>query len=203
MLFCFFEIRVCFYNTFCTQVTLLLPLEASFNHEKVTPDFMKDHIALCDGLSRNNAQIVTLSGLRGSIEEYEITPDLIIMLMFLQRNTHVSFIHQHFIEILSRLAHTLDPNFGSLTTSSAPYSVSQHPHLLSSIPTHDPHVLTPSPSKISNLVKASTSTSSRRPCTSSVNIGIPHRQPIRISLRRRRKTYSPTTAFAAYVSSEL
>ena len=62
-------------------MTLLLPLEASFTHEKVTPEFMKDHIALCDGLSRNNAQIVTLSGLRGSLEEYEMPPDLVVVIL--------------------------------------------------------------------------------------------------------------------------
>jgi len=31
---------------------------------------MMDHVAICDGSSRNNAPIVTLSGLRGALEEY-------------------------------------------------------------------------------------------------------------------------------------
>jgi hypothetical protein len=31
------------------QATLLLPLETSSTNKKITPDFMKDHIAFCDG----------------------------------------------------------------------------------------------------------------------------------------------------------
>ncbi len=49
---------------------MLLPLESAATNEKITPDFMTDHVAICDGSSRNNAPIVTLSGLRGAIEQY-------------------------------------------------------------------------------------------------------------------------------------
>jgi len=48
---------------------LLLPLEPAFTHEKITAEFVKDHVVICEGPSRNNAQIVTLSGLRGTLNE--------------------------------------------------------------------------------------------------------------------------------------
>ncbi|THH06133.1 hypothetical protein EW146_g9708 [Bondarzewia mesenterica] len=40
------------------KATLLLPLEQTMQGN-ITADFMKDHIALCDGASRNNASIIT------------------------------------------------------------------------------------------------------------------------------------------------
>ncbi|KAG6888143.1 hypothetical protein C0992_009515 [Termitomyces sp. T32_za158] len=43
---------------------LLLPLEPSSGHDKLTPEFLKDHIVLCDSPSRKSAAIVTFSGLR-------------------------------------------------------------------------------------------------------------------------------------------
>jgi hypothetical protein len=51
------------------QATLLLPLEAA-SHEPITTDFIKDHIVLSDGLARNDAPIITLSGLRGILSKY-------------------------------------------------------------------------------------------------------------------------------------
>ncbi|KAF8074643.1 hypothetical protein FPV67DRAFT_1665396 [Lyophyllum atratum] len=53
--------------------TLLLPLEQSSSHDKLTPDFVKDHIVLCDGPSRKNAPIVTMSGLRGILDDNTLT----------------------------------------------------------------------------------------------------------------------------------
>jgi len=47
---------------------LLLPLESASTYEKITPGFVKDHIVLLDGPSRKNVQIVTLSGLRASLD---------------------------------------------------------------------------------------------------------------------------------------
>ncbi|KAF8884076.1 hypothetical protein CPB84DRAFT_1850791 [Gymnopilus junonius] len=46
------------------KATLLLPLETAFTHEKITADFFKDHIVLCDSPSRKDSSIVTFSGLR-------------------------------------------------------------------------------------------------------------------------------------------
>lgn len=51
-----------------TQATLLLPLEQAANNEKITAEFVKDHVILCDGPSRKNAHIITLSGLRGTLD---------------------------------------------------------------------------------------------------------------------------------------
>lgn len=54
---------------FALQATLLLPTEPAHSHENITVDFVKDHIILCDGPSRDNANIVTLSGLRGRLSK--------------------------------------------------------------------------------------------------------------------------------------
>ncbi|KAK0460569.1 uncharacterized protein EV420DRAFT_1267738 [Desarmillaria tabescens] len=54
------------------KATLLLPLETATN-EKITADFVKDHIILCDGPSRKDAPIVTLSGLRGVLNNTTLT----------------------------------------------------------------------------------------------------------------------------------
>ncbi|KAF7319401.1 VPS9 domain-containing protein [Mycena chlorophos] len=55
------------------KATLLLPLEAIGNNEKITADFVKDHVVLCDGPSRKNAPIITLSGLRGTLDGNTLT----------------------------------------------------------------------------------------------------------------------------------
>ncbi|KAH0836503.1 hypothetical protein J3R83DRAFT_8141 [Lanmaoa asiatica] len=47
------------------RATLLLPLEASSGHDLITPEFVQDHLILCDLASRENTAVVTLSGLRG------------------------------------------------------------------------------------------------------------------------------------------
>jgi hypothetical protein len=52
------------------QAALLLPLEPAQSHQVVTPEFVKDHVVLYDGITRKNAQIVTLSGLRGILDKY-------------------------------------------------------------------------------------------------------------------------------------
>lgn len=47
----------------------MLPLEPAHIHEKITAEFVKDHVVLCEGPSRNNAHIVTLSGIRGTLNQ--------------------------------------------------------------------------------------------------------------------------------------
>ncbi|PPQ65202.1 hypothetical protein CVT24_011384, partial [Panaeolus cyanescens] len=54
------------------KATLLLPLE-SVSNEKVTADFVKDHVVLCDSSSRKGAPILTLSGLRGTLNDETLT----------------------------------------------------------------------------------------------------------------------------------
>ncbi|KAG5730904.1 Vacuolar protein sorting-associated protein 9a, partial [Termitomyces sp. T112] len=53
--------------------TLLLPLESSSSHDKLTPEFVKDHIILCDSSSRTSVPIITLSGLRGTLNYNKLT----------------------------------------------------------------------------------------------------------------------------------
>ncbi|KAH9479835.1 Vacuolar protein sorting-associated protein 9A [Psilocybe cubensis] len=55
------------------KATLLLPLESTFSNFKITPDFLKDHIVLCEGSSRKSLPIVTLSGLRGTLDGEVLT----------------------------------------------------------------------------------------------------------------------------------
>ncbi|KAJ6591269.1 hypothetical protein DFH09DRAFT_1139158 [Mycena vulgaris] len=55
------------------KATLLLPLEQAANNDKITAEFVKDHIILCDGPSRKNAHIITLSGLRGTLDGSTLT----------------------------------------------------------------------------------------------------------------------------------
>ncbi|CAK5273819.1 unnamed protein product [Mycena citricolor] len=55
------------------KATLLLPLEPAASSDRITADFVKDHIVLCDGPSRKNAHIVTLSGLRGTLDGNTLT----------------------------------------------------------------------------------------------------------------------------------
>ncbi|KAH8103910.1 hypothetical protein BXZ70DRAFT_923313 [Cristinia sonorae] len=56
-----------------SKATLLLPLDTHPANEPITVDFIRDHIALCDGGHRSLAPIVTLSGLRGVVDEETLT----------------------------------------------------------------------------------------------------------------------------------
>ncbi|KAJ6511522.1 hypothetical protein C8R47DRAFT_1034702 [Mycena vitilis] len=51
----------------------MLPLEPAASNEKVTAEFVRDHVILCDGPSRKNAHIITLSGLRGTLDGNTLT----------------------------------------------------------------------------------------------------------------------------------
>lgn len=55
------------------KASLLLPLEQSSGQEKITPEFMLDHVLTCDLLSKENTQVVTLSGLRGHLSNENLT----------------------------------------------------------------------------------------------------------------------------------
>ncbi|KAI6139689.1 hypothetical protein BKA82DRAFT_998765 [Pisolithus tinctorius] len=49
------------------KASLLLPLEQSTGHEKITPEFVQDHTIVCNTHSRDDTPIITLSGLRGQL----------------------------------------------------------------------------------------------------------------------------------------
>ncbi|THH32050.1 hypothetical protein EUX98_g2138 [Antrodiella citrinella] len=51
------------------KATLLLPLDTHPANEPITVEFIKDHVAICDGAHRKGAPVITLSGLRGILEE--------------------------------------------------------------------------------------------------------------------------------------
>ncbi|KAJ6562497.1 hypothetical protein B0H19DRAFT_1144755 [Mycena capillaripes] len=55
------------------KAALLLPLEPAATNDKITAEFVRDHVVLCDGPSRKNAHIITLSGLRGTLDGNTLT----------------------------------------------------------------------------------------------------------------------------------
>ncbi|KAH7919350.1 hypothetical protein BV22DRAFT_1123345 [Leucogyrophana mollusca] len=55
------------------KASLLLPLEPSTTQEKITADFVQDHIVFCDGSTRSDAPVVTMSGLRGQLVNETLT----------------------------------------------------------------------------------------------------------------------------------
>jgi hypothetical protein len=57
-------------DTAWVKATLLLPSEPTHAHESITADVVKDHVIICEGASREDAPIITLSGLRGQLSGY-------------------------------------------------------------------------------------------------------------------------------------
>ncbi|EGN91890.1 hypothetical protein SERLA73DRAFT_118025 [Serpula lacrymans var. lacrymans S7.3] len=55
------------------KASLLLPLEKASSHEKITVEFVQDHVVLCDTSSRDDVPFVTLSGLRGVLVNEVLT----------------------------------------------------------------------------------------------------------------------------------
>ncbi|OCH86943.1 hypothetical protein OBBRIDRAFT_782382 [Obba rivulosa] len=57
------------------RATLLLPLEPYHTNEAITPEYLKDYVAFCDPSAQSDAgvSVVTLSGLRGSIVNDNLT----------------------------------------------------------------------------------------------------------------------------------
>jgi hypothetical protein len=51
------------------QVALLLPTEKASAGLIVTPEFVRDHIGFCDGPVKDMTTLVTLGGLRGTVDE--------------------------------------------------------------------------------------------------------------------------------------
>ncbi|KAI5986021.1 hypothetical protein EDC04DRAFT_3149602 [Pisolithus marmoratus] len=49
------------------KASLLLPLEQSTGHERITPEFVQDHTIVYNTHSRDDTPIITLSGLRGQL----------------------------------------------------------------------------------------------------------------------------------------
>ncbi len=83
------------------QATLLLPLEPATN-ERITADFVKDHIVLCDGASRKDAPIVTLSGLRGVLNKYALTSLPLTVLTKFKHDAYLSIFPSPFVKVLPR-----------------------------------------------------------------------------------------------------
>ena len=82
---------------------LLFPLEPALTHEKITVEFVKCHNVLCEGPSRNNAHVITLSGVRGNSEQvcfffFPIYEMLEFIFIFHQGDKSFSLHHSSFIE---------------------------------------------------------------------------------------------------------
>ncbi|EED79722.1 predicted protein [Postia placenta Mad-698-R] len=123
-----------------SKATLLLPLESYKPSEVITAEFIKDHIALCDGQAKSNAPIVTLSGLRGTLTD--------VTIIFRSVLSPASEQFQKFLSSASRSSAlsalpplpqplvpptTVVPSSPSSSTSSIP-SVSQYPTF--TVPSH-------------------------------------------------------------------
>ncbi|KAJ7216388.1 hypothetical protein GGX14DRAFT_358898 [Mycena pura] len=136
------------------KATLLLPLEPAASNDKVTADFVKDHVILCDGPSRKNAHIITLSGLRGTLDGNTLT----------LRST-INPASRTFAGLLSPVtrASTLAtlPPLPHLPTAT-PYPMFGVPSYTSSLPL-PPRAPPPLPPRPTSLSRASLSSSTRLP----------------------------------------
>ena len=75
------------------QATLLLPRDPHQSSVAITPEFIKDHIAICDaGAGSPVTSVITLSGLRGYITEYAVedNPELLNVLICVECKPSVS-----------------------------------------------------------------------------------------------------------------
>ena len=131
---------------------LLLPLESAFMHEKITPDFVKDHIVLSDGLSHKGAQIVTLSGLHSTLDGY-ITPTILLFLQLSssQQEPHVSFDDQPNLITIPRYPQSNNQNF--CITTIAHSSTWYITHFIPSIRSAILFAIYPSTTLYTNLIK--------------------------------------------------
>ena len=79
--------------TMYIQATLLLPRDPHQSSVAITPEFIKDHIAICDaGAGSPVTSVITLSGLRGYITEYAVEdhPELLSVLICVECKRSVS-----------------------------------------------------------------------------------------------------------------
>lgn len=53
----------------CVQTSLLLPTEKASSSLIVTPEFVREHVAFSVGPIKEPSSLVTLGGLRGTIDE--------------------------------------------------------------------------------------------------------------------------------------
>ncbi|RDB15935.1 hypothetical protein Hypma_003597 [Hypsizygus marmoreus] len=121
------------------KATLLLPSEQASSNDKLTPGFVKDHIVLCDGPSRKNAPIVTLSGLRGVLNNKTLT---------FRSSIHPSSkVFQDLLAPSSRpTALATLPNLPTLPTTSSTYPTFSIPSQAASLPL-PPRTPSPNPVK--------------------------------------------------------
>ncbi|KAJ7443948.1 hypothetical protein B0H11DRAFT_2162781 [Mycena galericulata] len=105
------------------KATLLLPLEQAANNEKITVEFVKDHVILCDGPSRKNAHIITLSGLRGTLDGNTLT----------LRST-IHFSSKTFLDLLSPT--TRSPTLATLAP--LPHLPTATPYPMFGVPSYTP-----------------------------------------------------------------
>ncbi|KAJ3503372.1 hypothetical protein NLJ89_g8464 [Agrocybe chaxingu] len=152
------------------KATLLLPLESA-SYEKITPDFMKDHIILCDSPSRKDTPIVTLSGLRGTLDDETLT----------FRST-INPTCKLFQDLLAPLTRTTALSHLPPLPTSTKYPKFHLPSYSSNL--HVPPRAQP-PNLLSHPAKQQT-------CPSD-----PNQQPLRVALRRQRtKPKPPLPGFA-------
>ncbi|KAG6902479.1 hypothetical protein C0995_016056 [Termitomyces sp. Mi166 len=134
--------------------TLLLPLEPSSGYDKLTPEFVKGHVVLCDSPSRKSAPIVTLSGLRGTLNYNKLT---------FRSTIHPDSKTFHDLLLPSTRASALSalPDLPLISPSSSypTYTVPAHSSSLP-LPPRTPSTKPPLPPRPGNRVASSSSTAS-------------------------------------------
>ena len=140
-------------------------MEPALTHEKITAEFVKDHVVLCEGPSRDNAHIVTLSGIRGTLNQCVIS-DFIVDLEPIYLLSFIS-------EILT-FRSTIHPSSKLFQDLFNPATKASTPCLLPPLPTSLPDMTPPAypqfivPSYVASLVlpprsQSATTTTTTKP----------------------------------------
>ncbi|KAG8916921.1 hypothetical protein FRC02_003466, partial [Tulasnella sp. 418] len=149
------------------KATLLLPLEQLSGNLDVSDEFIRDHVAFCNGPSTSASPLFTLSGLRGSIEGEKLT--------FRSTISTSSTLHATLVNPVTRptaltstppLPHPLTP------VVNPPYPTFSLPNHTSSLPCPPRSALIPPPLPARpnpNRAQATTSSTSSSQSTSRLN----------------------------------
>ncbi|KAG8955812.1 hypothetical protein FRC03_011042 [Tulasnella sp. 419] len=149
------------------KATLLLPLEQLSGNLDVSDEFIRDHVAFCNGPSTSASPLFTLSGLRGSIEGEKVT--------FRSTISTSSTLHATLVNPVTRptaltstppLPHPLTP------VVNPPYPTFSLPNHTSSLPCPPRSALIPPPLPARpnpNRAQATTSSTSSSQSTSRLN----------------------------------
>ena len=190
--------------TFALQATLLLPLEAAFMHEKITADFVKDHVVLCDGPSRKSAPIVTLSGLRGTLDEYVAWSNVDYVANDVQRGSYATHNYKPDFKTISRSTESCYSHHLSITPAPGTSPNIGFQTVKSHLPPIPPSILfnfaAPTSSNASLIETSSSPSPWNSSCSSNGVIQPSNRQSICFSIWRLKDRAYPCACIASCIS---